>query len=258
MVHDLGPKGEATVEDCFTSERRRNKRYALGFPLQFTLRGRAVDRSGTGTAINMSSTGLLFRSETAVLRGDPISALIDWPRTAGRQRLLLQGHVIWSQTPLVAISFSRHIFVPSVGSTQDVSASIRDLRDTARSTSTRNPFPLIVVVESVDTFQLVAKVMSNYPLLHVGAASAVKLLKKESQFMGLLITDTLREFAPLKLSTPVIYISPGENDRELDQVVLFSSIVVLRKPLTVGALSSAVRQLAAKSTTEVQAEENAN
>ncbi len=63
--------------------------------------------------------------------------------------------------------------------------------------------------------------------------------------MGLLITDTLREFAPLKLSTPVIYISPGENDRELDQVVLFSSIVVLRKPLTVGALASAVRQLAA-------------
>ena len=136
-------------------ERRRNKRYAIGFQLRFTLRGRTVDFSGRGTAINMSSTGLLFRSETTVLTGEAIAAVIDWPRNAegGTQGLLLHGRVIWCQTSLVAICFSRHAFIPNVGPADPLGTTIRvRLRDAALST--RKASPLILVVENIEPINL--------------------------------------------------------------------------------------------------------
>ena len=88
--------------------------------------------------------------------------------------------------------------------------------------------------------------MFHRPTLRVGAKAALKMLQRDRRSIGLLITNTLREFVPLNLSIPVIYISPSENDRQLDQIGMFSAIVVLRQPLAYGSLLSAVRQLCTK------------
>ena len=244
VTQELTLQEETSVNECRAFERRRSKRYAIGSQLRFTLHGPTVDFSGTGTTINMSGTGLLFHSESSVPAGDAVAAVMDWPATAGSgtQVLLLQGRVVWSRTPLTAMTFSRHAFIPNAGPAQMLPVSIRlQLRRAERST--QRSFPLVLVVESVETYHLVARMMSQYPIRRVSVKAAVKMLQAGSQSIGLVVTNRLRELAPLELSIPVIYVSPDGDDRQLDKTGMFSSIIVLKKPLTYRALISAVQQL---------------
>ena len=70
------------------------------------MRGVRPALSGSGMTVNMSSNGVLFRAEGALLAGKPIILEINWPVLLNESRplkLVARGRVVWSETELAAM-----------------------------------------------------------------------------------------------------------------------------------------------------------
>jgi hypothetical protein len=227
-------------------ERRQHRRYAISLQLRFAATARSVidlSFSGRGTVINMSSTGLLFRSETRLLPGDVISTLVDWPRPSSNraQSLLLQGYVVWSIPPHAGVSVSRYDFV-ALGPMDTLPSSVRD-RVPRAGRETGGDRPLILVVDSSDTYRLLKRMMPRHPVHQVGAVEALTMLQRNEPSIGLLVTESLEGFTSLEPSVPIIYIVPrGATEPKLDTMAT-SSVVLLEKPLIHRELRAALRQV---------------
>ena len=77
------------------NEQRKNQRFELKLPFEI-IRG-AKDGKMVGETKNVSSSGVLFTSETAVPVGEPIEYLITFPKPAGSKtevRLRCVGTVL--------------------------------------------------------------------------------------------------------------------------------------------------------------------
>ena len=89
------------------SERRSSRRYSIERHLNYRLRGVRPPIVGQGTTVNMSSNGLLFRSEEPLATGKPVVVEIAWPvllNNARPLKLVARGHIVWSEMELAAMN----------------------------------------------------------------------------------------------------------------------------------------------------------
>lgn len=94
-------------------EQRKNQRFQLRLPFEIIRAGAASH--ATGETKNVSSTGVLFRSEAAVQVGQPIEYLITFPRSPGSRvdvRLKCMGKVLRGDSEATfAATLERYEFV---------------------------------------------------------------------------------------------------------------------------------------------------
>lgn len=95
-------------------EQRKSKRFELKLPLELVRAG-AVPVGKTGETRNMSSSGVLFRTDAAVAIGDPIEYFITLPvssPSANEVRLRCMGKVIrQEESGMAAATLERYEFV---------------------------------------------------------------------------------------------------------------------------------------------------
>jgi hypothetical protein len=95
------------------NEQRKNQRFELKLPFEI-VRG-AKDGKMVGETKNVSSSGVLFTSETAVPVGEPIEYLITFPKPTGSKtevRLRCVGTVLRQEQELkFAATLERYEFV---------------------------------------------------------------------------------------------------------------------------------------------------
>ena len=95
------------------NEQRRNQRFELKLPFEI-IRG-GTNTKTLGETKNVSSSGVLFTSETAVEVGEPIEYLITFPKPAGSRsevRLRCVGTVLREdEQSKIAATLERYEFV---------------------------------------------------------------------------------------------------------------------------------------------------
>jgi hypothetical protein len=95
-------------------ERRAHARYPVKLAVRFLIRsGKLISFSGEGTSINISSTGMLFRSSKHLNGGETVVAAVEWPVSDQTKPLVLlfHGHIVWIRGSQVGMSVSHYGFL---------------------------------------------------------------------------------------------------------------------------------------------------
>jgi hypothetical protein len=101
------------------SERgRKDRRLSCRFPIEaevryLLLQGKAIQETGRGRTVNISSSGILFESAHSIPPGIPIELSIAWPaRIDGivRMRLRASGRTVRNQDNCTAVKIRRYEF----------------------------------------------------------------------------------------------------------------------------------------------------
>jgi hypothetical protein len=107
MMHTLD-------EQALDTDRRGTDR----FPIESELRYKLVDAkglgdTGIGRTLNMSSSGVLFTSETQLAVGHRVELSVDWPAKLNEHcglKLVAQGRIIRSSAEAAAIRIDKYDF----------------------------------------------------------------------------------------------------------------------------------------------------
>src|SRR4051794_28711036 len=119
FVHERRPQRAARtgMENRVRSllvERRRKIRFEITRPLRYRVLKNAIfDRVCTGRAVDASSNGVLFESETELKIGDPLELLIDWPVYLDDHvplQLVTAGWVVRVEGNRCAVTVARYEF----------------------------------------------------------------------------------------------------------------------------------------------------
>lgn len=222
-------------------ERRSRNRYPIACQLRFTgWAGKAPVLSGAGTSINVSSTGMLFRSAGRVRPAEYVTAAMEWPLLSGdgeRLLLVVSGPVVRAHGSRVAMSISRHELVRDANPTgQAIQAG-----PTGRRRAQLTEAPRILVVDDSETYLLMKAMLRGCPnpIEHVTPGEALDLLADPGCSIGLLITSTLDEFAERGTAVPVVYTTPTPSQPPASAAA-FPALTVLEKPLRFAELRSVV------------------
>jgi hypothetical protein len=98
------------------SSQSRDRRRNIRFPLEMELRYRVAARAGQwvdGRSVNISSSGLLLRTEEAPVPGSKVQLAVCWPQLLDDRvplRLVVQGRVVRSGEGQAAVRFDRFEF----------------------------------------------------------------------------------------------------------------------------------------------------
>jgi hypothetical protein len=97
-----------------TDERRARQRFPLNLELRFTAsKGGRQPIQGRGEVANISSSGVAFRTETALLPGLSIEASMEWPVALNGDcvlRVTMEGRVLRVENGLTVMSVGRYEF----------------------------------------------------------------------------------------------------------------------------------------------------
>lgn len=91
-------------------------RYPVKLGVKFLIRsGKVHSMSGTGTTVNISSTGLLFRASKRLDGGEKVVVAVDWPTADANKPMILlfQGYVVWMKGSQVGLAVSHYGFLPN-------------------------------------------------------------------------------------------------------------------------------------------------
>jgi len=119
FVYKRGPQyadttGMETGVGPLLVERRAKIRFEITRPLRYrVLRGAFLDRVATGRALDASSNGVLFESETELKIGDPLELQIDWPLSLDDRvplQLVTAGCVVRVEGNRCAVTVERYEF----------------------------------------------------------------------------------------------------------------------------------------------------
>lgn len=93
-------------------EQRKSQRFELKLPMELVRAG-SVSLGKPGETQNLSSSGVLFRTEASVALGEPLEYLITLPVTANSPevRLRCMGKVIRLEESSTAVTLERYEFV---------------------------------------------------------------------------------------------------------------------------------------------------
>lgn len=112
IVQEYSSNASEFLSIAYNEDRRR----AIRFPLEMDLRYRNGVRQGlwsSGQSINISSSGLLMRTDDLLLPGMKIEVAIHWPQKLDDRvplQLLVKGRVARSLLTGVAVEFQRFEF----------------------------------------------------------------------------------------------------------------------------------------------------
>jgi hypothetical protein len=99
-------------------ERRSADRFALDLSIHWTaLRRKGPRNAGAGYTVNISGTGVLFSSDTALTVGDLVELTIDWPAGSGHRdsKLITRGVVRRIDRAYAAVEVCQYAFRRKAG-----------------------------------------------------------------------------------------------------------------------------------------------
>ena len=94
-------------------ERRHPGRFPIERELRFRMTNRKIELVGTGRTVNMSSKGLLFRTEERLLAGKRLEMAISWPAQLNQKcalKLIARGRVVRAEPGMAAVSIEQYEF----------------------------------------------------------------------------------------------------------------------------------------------------
>ena len=100
-------------ERVVEAERRGNDRFPIESELRYRLLDARAPESGLGRTLNMSSSGVLFTSESALPIGRKVELSVDWPAELNENcglKLVAQGKIVRSSTECAAITIDKYDF----------------------------------------------------------------------------------------------------------------------------------------------------
>lgn len=96
------------------NERRSSGRFPIKREVRYrVLNKKANNEAGAGTTINMSSTGILFTTEHALLPGRTLELSVSWPaqlNNACALKLVARGRVVRLEPGQVAVEIQHYEF----------------------------------------------------------------------------------------------------------------------------------------------------
>ena len=95
-----------------------NDRRTLGrFPIERELRFRMMSKRneivGSGRTINMSSKGLLFKTDRTLMAGKRLEMAISWPAQLDNRcalKLIVRGKIVRAEPGMIAVSIEQYEF----------------------------------------------------------------------------------------------------------------------------------------------------
>lgn len=121
-------------------ERRFHLRYPVKLPVRFLIRsGNVTSISGEGTTVNISSTGMLFRSSKPLPDAERVIAAVQWPAAPGGKpvALLFYGSVVWHRGSRIGMHVSHYGFLPEEIPGEQDFQQLEQLASPRRLTPTR-------------------------------------------------------------------------------------------------------------------------
>ncbi|HBY59935.1 MAG TPA: hypothetical protein DEH78_08930 [Solibacterales bacterium] len=95
-------------------ERRGSERYPIEREVRYRIVGKkASDEAGSGTTVNISSSGVLFTTEKMLIPGKRIEMAISWPAQLNDKcalKLIARGRIVRYEKGLAAISIQQYEF----------------------------------------------------------------------------------------------------------------------------------------------------
>jgi hypothetical protein len=79
-------------------ERRLSRRFPIDQAVSFKLKGQLSSVSGEGRTVNLSSRGVLFRTDQMLDKGSAVQVEINWPVLLDNSRplkLVARGPIVW-------------------------------------------------------------------------------------------------------------------------------------------------------------------
>ena len=100
--------------EAIAYDRRRKRRYPIGLQLEYKIvKNYLVIGSGTGTSIDLSSSGIAFVTDQPLKVGSYLELSANWPVLLNNScplKLVIYGKVIRSDERVTAVAANRHEF----------------------------------------------------------------------------------------------------------------------------------------------------
>jgi hypothetical protein len=158
--------------------------------------------AGNGRLVDISSTGLLFRSDHKMVRGDLIEAVIDWPLTTpdGNPLLLMVGgYVLRTKALSAAVLLEKKDIVQEHALESHGSAGWKRKYERIR--------PVLLLLDDDALSLSIASVLGGYrfPVYRADRADIRSILSSGFPPLRLIITDRLEPFADIPIDIPLVY-----------------------------------------------------
>jgi hypothetical protein len=95
------------------SDRRSLGRFPIERELRFRMMSKRNEIVGSGRTVNMSSKGLLFRTDKTLMAGKRLEMAISWPAQLDFKcalKLIARGKIVRAEPGLVAVSIEQYEF----------------------------------------------------------------------------------------------------------------------------------------------------
>jgi hypothetical protein len=191
MNHSLRPKLQADV------------RYTLRLRVRyFAWKSTRRAMAGSGQLIDMSSSELIFGSDTRMAPGDSVAAAIDWPlssRMGDPMTLLIGGHVVRGEAGSTAMGVEKHHIIAL--------SQLDEYRTGPADILGSHPICPVVLVNEHRPWGTVswASRDTRYAVYRAGPNVIKRVLHSGFPPVRLVMSDTLEPFAGIPISVPVIY-----------------------------------------------------
>jgi hypothetical protein len=227
-----------------TNNRRRFNRYELELPVSF-----AVHRSphgffsGEGSTINISSSGMMLRTDVRLFPGDSLSLAARWPfsrSAADSTHLVVAGSVVWGTASCAALAISRHQLITR-GEMKNVALALRNGIEIDKSTRRPIMAHLVIVDDDLETKNIFSDLLrpEGFLVEITDAADTRRMVARGFPPVCLVVTSSIGLWSELSGDVPAILtVEEGQTPPYL------LSPVVLRKPFTSEMVRIAVRSLA--------------
>ncbi len=97
-----------------SSERRSSDRFPIEREVRYrVMNKRGAEEAGGGKTMNMSSTGVLFTTDSFLLPGKKLELSISWPAQLDNKcplKFVARGRVVRSETGMAAIEIQQYEF----------------------------------------------------------------------------------------------------------------------------------------------------
>ena len=106
-----------------TMDLRRHRRYPIALDIQFKWNYSRLERIGSGTTVNISSGGVLFRSAQPLPTRCAVEMALSWPFSLNdcALKLVMKGRVVRSDDRATAVQVTHYEF-RTAGPRRDASA----------------------------------------------------------------------------------------------------------------------------------------
>lgn len=223
------------MNNGFRPERRRSTRYEISLNLRYMTHGHRT-LIGKGQTLNISASGLLFRSDAPPHRGELVEAAIEWPFTSPQGhplRLMVGGYVLRGRASLAAVSIVKREIVPvfEVGHwTSGEKKRYEPIR------------PILVVLQENRPYNMIVSALSGwrYPTYRTDAAGAREILTSGFPAARMIITDDLESLGGISIRIPVIYYGELDEGPAGPGASKVARLLNNRKPLSPEDIRAAV------------------